>query len=80
MGLAILAGTAQDSLTRLPFPACASLQGLSIPASAIGLDTSGAVVQTAVPVAASDSGNANGDFCKVTGSRTGSRRARLPRG
>ena len=27
----------------------------------------GAVVQTAVPVAASETGNPNGDFCKVTG-------------
>jgi feruloyl esterase len=40
---------------------------MSIPASAIGLPTGGAVVQAAVPVAASDAGNANGDFCKVTG-------------
>ena len=44
-----------------------SLLNLSIPASAIGLPTSGAVVQTAVPVAASAQGNTNGDYCKVTG-------------
>jgi hypothetical protein len=46
---------------------CASLQGLTIPASAIGLPTSGAVVQTAVSVGATDAGNANGAFCKVSG-------------
>lgn len=60
-------GLAQESVTPLPAAACAPLQGLSIPASAIGLATGGAVVQTAVPVAASEQGNANGDFCKVTG-------------
>src|ERR1051325_2303092 len=46
---------------------CATLQNLSIPASAIGLPTSGAVVQSAVAVNASDEKNVNGDFCKVTG-------------
>src|SRR5688572_2046839 len=59
--------SAQDGRTPLPSAACASLQGLSIPASAIGLPTSGAVVQTAVAVAASEQGNVNGDFCKVVG-------------
>ncbi|HVQ16837.1 MAG TPA: tannase/feruloyl esterase family alpha/beta hydrolase [Vicinamibacterales bacterium] len=58
---------AQESATRLPVDACASLANLSIPASAIGLPTNGAVVQTAVPVSAADQGNMNGDFCKVTG-------------
>jgi hypothetical protein len=60
-------GLAQEDTTALPASACASLQGLSIPPSAIGLPTSGAVVQTAVPVAASDQGNVNGAFCKVIG-------------
>ena len=46
---------------------CASLKDLAIPASAIGLPTSGGVVQTAVMVAASEPRNANGEFCKVTG-------------
>src|ERR1041385_7931234 len=46
---------------------CATLQNLSIPASAIGLPTSGAVVQTAIVVAASEEKNINGDFCKVMG-------------
>ena len=58
---------AQEAVTPLPPSACAALRGLSIPASAIGLPTGGAVVQTAVAVAASDRDNPNGDFCKVTG-------------
>jgi feruloyl esterase len=58
---------AQQGTTPLPASACAGLQGFSIPASAIGLPTGGAVVQTAVAVAASDQGNVNGDFCKVIG-------------
>src|SRR5262245_39959293 len=53
--------------TRLAATVCAPLKDFSIPASGIGLPTSGAVVQTAVAVAASDQGNANGDFCKVVG-------------
>jgi feruloyl esterase len=64
-GLAV-AGRAQEA-TRLAATGCVSLKDLSIPASAIGLPTSGAVVQTTVAVAASDEGNANGDFCKVVG-------------
>ena len=57
----------QQGATPLPAAACASLQGMSIPALAIGLPTGGAVVQTAVAVAAIAKGNPNGDFCKVTG-------------
>jgi feruloyl esterase len=59
------AGHAQDT-TRLAAD-CAMLKDFSVPASAIGLPTSGAVVQTAAAVAASDQGNVNGDFCKVVG-------------
>ena len=64
-----LAGTgmAQDARTPLSPAACASLQGLSIAASSIGLPTGGAVVQTAVAVEASDKDNPNGSFCKVIG-------------
>jgi pimeloyl-ACP methyl ester carboxylesterase len=64
-GLAV-GGRSQEA-TRLAATDCAPLKDYSIPASAIGLPTSGAVVQTAVAVAASDQGNANGDFCKVVG-------------
>ena len=60
-------GLAQQERTALPAAACSSLLNLSIPASAIGLPTGGAVVQTAVAVAASEQGNVNGDFCKVVG-------------
>ena len=62
-----LTGLAQESRTPLPASTCASLQGFSIPALAIGLPTGGAVVQTAVAVTASEQGNTNGDFCKVVG-------------
>lgn len=58
---------AQESTIPLPPAGCANLQGTSIPVSAIGLRTSGAVVQTASAVSAADKGNVNGDFCKVTG-------------
>ena len=64
-GLAV-AGHAEDT-THLAAADCAPLKDLSIPASAIGLPTSGAVVQTAVTVAASDKDNINGDFCKIVG-------------
>ena len=64
-GLAV-SGYAQET-THLSPSDCAPLKDLSIPASAIGLPTSGAVVQTAATVVASDQGNANGDFCKVVG-------------
>lgn len=58
---------ADDAPVRMRAADCADLQGLTIPASAIGLPSSGAVVQSAVSVAASESGNPNGDYCKVTG-------------
>ncbi len=67
LALAAPAASAQTGLTHLPSGACAALQGMAIAPSTIGLDTGGAVVQTALPVGASDTGNANGDFCKVTG-------------
>jgi hypothetical protein len=58
---------AADESTALPPGACTSLQGLAIAATSIGLPTSGAEVQTAALVAATAAGNANGEFCKVTG-------------
>jgi hypothetical protein len=69
LATALMASTAvaQEATTSLPPAACAGLQGLTIAASAIGLPTNGAVVQTAVAVQASDKDNPNGDFCKVTG-------------
>jgi len=61
-----ITGRAQDTTTKLAAD-CASLKDMAIPASAIGLATGGAVVQTAVAVKAGDDKNVNGDFCKVTG-------------
>ena len=58
---------AADETTALPAAACASLQGMTIAASSIGLATSGAEVQTSAMVAAAAAGNANGEYCKVTG-------------
>jgi pimeloyl-ACP methyl ester carboxylesterase len=52
---------------RLSGETCTSLQGFSVPASAIGLPASGAVVKTAEMIHASDKDNKNGEFCKVTG-------------
>ena len=67
--LAILGitGFAQESVTNLSPAACASLQGLSIPATAIGLETRGAVLQTSMAMPASEKGKVNGDFCQVVG-------------
>jgi len=67
MGVATPVIAADESPARMEASACAGLQGFSIPASALGLPTSGAVVQTAVAVNAADTGNVNGNFCKVTG-------------
>jgi feruloyl esterase len=47
--------------------ACQSLEGRKIPASVIGLPTSGAVVQSSRVVAADSPDNANGEYCLVRG-------------
>lgn len=47
--------------------ACNSLNGISIPASAIGKPTSGALVQSVSFVTADAAGNANGEYCAVKG-------------
>jgi pimeloyl-ACP methyl ester carboxylesterase len=59
--------SAQENGSQLKAADCAALQGFAIPASAIGLPTSGATVQSATAVAASEKDNANGEFCKVVG-------------
>jgi feruloyl esterase len=59
-------GRAQESKGKLAMD-CASLKDFSIPASAIALPTSGALVQDAESVAADAEKNVNGDFCRVTG-------------
>jgi pimeloyl-ACP methyl ester carboxylesterase len=58
---------AEEGTTALPSASCASLQGFSMPASAIGVPSGGALVQSAAPVAATATGNTNGEFCKVIG-------------
>jgi pimeloyl-ACP methyl ester carboxylesterase len=67
VGLAMAGDSGNQEPVRLTPETCTRLQGFSIPASSIGLATSGALLQTAVLVAASENGNINGDFCKVTG-------------
>jgi len=47
--------------------ACDSLDGLSIPADAIGLPTGGATILSAELVLANAQDNENGEFCKVLG-------------
>jgi feruloyl esterase len=63
----VVRAASQTQTSPLAPDACAAFAGFSIPPTAIGLPTSGAAVQTAVVVSASAPGNANGDYCKVTG-------------
>src|SRR5262252_1713734 len=67
IGVAAPVFAADETPVRMEASVCAGLKDFSIPASAIGLPTAGAVVQTAASVNASDQGNVNGDFCKVIG-------------
>src|ERR1700735_2906290 len=67
IGLAMAGDTNNPETVRLSRESCVSLQGFSIPASGIGLPNGGALVQGAAFIAASETGNSNGDFCKVTG-------------
>src|SRR6185312_6472085 len=65
--IAAVALTARAQGATAQPPDCASLKGFAIPASAIGLPTGGATIETAVAVKASEPKNVDGDFCKVTG-------------
>ncbi len=53
--------------TLSPADACAQLSGISIPATAIGLPTSGASITSAELIAEDAADNQNGEFCKVLG-------------
>lgn len=53
--------------TLTPAQQCAALQGSTVPAAAIGLPTTGATISSATLIAATASGNTNGEFCKVLG-------------
>ena len=66
-GLAASSGRAAGDMVHLSAAACTALEGISIPSSAIGLPTGGAIVQSAEQVAADTPKNVDGDFCKVTG-------------
>ena len=61
------AGNVGKSTVRLQVSDCSSLQGLAIPASEIGLPTSGGGVKSAERVAETAEGNISGEFCKVIG-------------
>jgi hypothetical protein len=50
-----------------PSEACSKIVGTFIPASTIGLPTSGAVVKTAALIAADARDNPNGEYCAVKG-------------
>jgi len=61
------ASAADQRKAQLSPETCTSLQAFVIPASAIGLPSTGATVRTAAMVSGSEKGNINGDFCKVIG-------------
>jgi feruloyl esterase len=66
--MAVVSATGRAEDATIPLAAgCASLKGFTIPASAIGLPTGGATIETATAVAAAEPRNVDGDFCKVTG-------------
>ena len=50
-----------------PAAKCSALAGTTVPAGSIGLPTTGATIVSATLVAATDSGNGNGEYCKVLG-------------
>jgi len=58
---------ADSSTAATPAEACAQLATLHLPATAIGLPTSGASISSAALIAADAEGNANGEYCKVLG-------------
>ena len=66
---ALTAGAAPAAAQTAPSPAeaCAKLAGMAIPASAIGLPTTGATVATAALVAADAPKNRDGEYCQVKG-------------
>lgn len=61
------APASQPLATVTPTAACASLQGLAVPAGAIGLATSGATVLSAADVTDTDAAGQARSYCKATG-------------
>lgn len=64
--LAVSASAAAQRLAAEPRH-CLDLAGVQIPATAIGLPTDGALVQTATPLGATAIGNQDGAYCRLTG-------------
>lgn len=64
---AITAYASNFKPTAMTATACAALQSASIPAGEFSLETSGATITSATFVQTGDSGNINGNFCKVMG-------------
>lgn len=65
--LSATSGHADAQAAASPADACAKLAGMTIPASAIGLPTTGAVVASAALVAAAAPNNKDGEYCRVKG-------------
>ncbi|MBC8751656.1 pimeloyl-ACP methyl ester carboxylesterase [Paraburkholderia sp. WC7.3g] len=57
-----------NAAVKTPAAMCSALAGMTVPAASIGLPTTGATVVSATLVADTDSGNTNGEYCKVLGS------------
>ena len=67
-GSGVAAGSATSAAaTKTPTEMCAALQDVEVPASAIGLPTSGASIASATLIAATAEGNTSGEYCKVLG-------------
>ncbi len=69
LNIAATAPVSGQSQRALPDAAhqCAALARVALPPSSIGLPTSGATIVSATLVGTHDSGNSNGEFCKVLG-------------
>ena len=52
---------------KTPTEMCTALQGVEVPASEIGLPTTGASIASATLIAATAEGNTSGEYCKVLG-------------
>jgi len=68
VGLWIGHPAAQDTASTLSArQRCLALKDSKIPATSMGLPTNGATIVSATFVAATDTGNSNGEFCRVLG-------------
>ena len=67
LGVSTTAGQGTPASAPTARQRCMALNGLRIPATSIGLPTNGATIVSATFVTAMDSGNTNGEFCKVLG-------------